>query len=320
MSEDHDAFRRDVVQGLTAPQKTLPCKYLYDQTGSELFDRITELDAYYPTRTEREILEQYGHEMAAAIGQHVAIIELGSGSSAKTRLLIDQFEHGRGLAAYVPIDISVEHLEAAADSLGTEYPDLTILPVSADYTAPVELPPLPAETVRKVAFFPGSTIGNFEPEEARAFLERIARMVRPDGGLLIGIDLAKDAAILERAYDDEEGVTAAFNENLLTRIQRELGGELDRAHFVHEARLNESEGRVEMHLVSTCEQDVVIGDVTIHLAEGETIHTENSYKYLEADFKSLAASAGLEFVHGWTDARKWFAVHYYRIAKAEAHD
>ncbi len=303
------AFRRDVLDGLQEQPKTLPCKYFYDARGSDLFEQITRLDAYYPTRTETAILEAYGDEMADLIGPDARIVEYGSGSSEKTLLLLEKLD---APAAYVPIDISDAALSAAADRTRQRFPDLVVAPVVADYTAPFVLPGTPGR--RTVVFFPGSTIGNFEPENAAAFLAGMARVAGAHGGLLIGVDLKKDRATLERAYDDDEGVTAAFNLNLLARINRELGGGFDLTGFAHEARWNEEEGRVEMHLVSLREQTVEVGGASVFFGEGETIHTENSYKYTPDGFAHLAAQAGFDRTHLWTDADERFSVQYLTVA------
>ena len=302
-------FRRDVLAGLRAPQKTLPCKYFYDAAGSALFEEITRLDAYYPTRTETAILESHGDEMAALVGPRARIVEYGSGSSEKTRLLLDRLD---GPAAYVPIDISEGHLLEAAGALRAQYPGLPIVPVAADYTAPFHLPDTPGR--RTVVFFPGSTIGNFEPAAAVPFLAGMARVAGPGGGLVVGVDLRKDAAVLARAYDDEEGVTAAFNLNLLVRINRELGADFDLAGFAHRAVWNGALGRVEMHLVSRTDQQVHVGGERVDFRAGETIHTENSYKYTVAGFGEIAAQAGFQPVQVWTDAAAYFSVHYLVVA------
>ncbi len=302
------AFRRDVLSGLQKAQKTLPCKYLYDAHGSSLFDRITRLDAYYPTRAEKSILENYGGEMAALIGPQARIVEYGSGTSEKTQLLLDKLE---APAAYVPIDISREHLLAAAARIQQRYPDVHVAPVVADYTADFSLPTTPGR--QTVVFFPGSTIGNFEPEEAQVFLAEMARVAGPGGGLLIGVDLRKPVQTLERAYDDEEGVTALFNLNLLTRINRELGGTFDLSRFSHRAPWNDALGRVEMHLVSLEEQEVEVAGHKIAFGAGEYIHTECSYKYTPEGFAALAAQAGFDRVALWKDDERLFSVQYLRV-------
>jgi L-histidine Nalpha-methyltransferase len=303
------AFERDVLAGLSQPEKRLPCKYFYDEEGSALFDRITELDAYYPTRTELAILQAHASEMAEAIGPRAALIEFGSGSSVKTRLLLDALPD---LAAYVPVDISEEHLLATAEALRTAYPDLPILPLPADYTETLTLPDLP-EHRRRVVYFPGSTIGNFERDYAEAFLERAARLAGRGGGLLIGVDLVKDPAVLERAYDDEEGVTAAFNRNLLERINRELGADFPAETFEHRAVWNEEEERIEMYLVSTAGREVEVAGRTFRFTPGETIHTEHSHKYTPEGFVEMARHAGFEPDRQWLDPQQYFAVFSLRV-------
>ena len=247
--------------------------------------------------------------IAARVGRGAALLEYGSGSSQKTRLLLDRL--APELAAYVPIDISAAYLADVAEGLRGAYPGLAVLPVAADYTGEVSLPELPPETARRVVFFPGSTIGNFTPDEAAGFLRRAAAMAGPGGGLLIGTDLKKDRAALEAAYDDAAGVTAAFNKNLLARLQHELGAELDADAFGHRAVWNEREGRVEMHLESVRAQTVRLGGTAIAFRPGETIHTENSYKYTPAGFDRLAATAGFALADAWTDAESRFRVAYY---------
>ncbi|MEM6784281.1 MAG: L-histidine N(alpha)-methyltransferase [Bacteroidota bacterium] len=304
-------FMRDTVAGLARSPKTLPCKYSYDERGSALFDAITELDAYYPTRTETGIMEQHGDAMAEAIGRRAALVEYGSGSSQKTRRLLSALPD---LAAYVPIDISSDYLTQQAERLRRQFPETLILPVSADFTTPVPLPELPPDTQRRVVYFPGSTIGNFAPEEATRLLQQMADVAGPGGGLLIGVDLIKDASVLVRAYDDPEGVTAAFNKNLLARINRELDGTFDVPTFAHEARWNAVDERIEMHLVSTIAQRVTVGDRTLTFAAGESIHTENSHKYTLAGFAQLAGRAGWTRRHVWTDRARWFSVQYFEAA------
>lgn len=303
-----DAFRRDVVTGLSKRPRSIPSKYFYDARGSRLFDRITTLDAYYLTRTERQILETYAGEIAEIVGPRVALVEFGSGSSEKTHAILDAL---REAAAYVPIDISAEHLEATAERLRLRYPGLPILPVAADYTRSVQLPPLPPETERRVVFFPGSTLGNFDPDKAHAFLAVMARTAGPHGGVLVGIDLDKDPDRLLRAYNDEEGVTAAFNINLLRRINRELGADFDPDAWHHQARYDGDKRRVEMHLVSDRLQTVHLPGRAVTFEAGESIHTENSYKYTPEMLAERAAAAGLARTARWTDPRGWFAVEYF---------
>lgn len=300
-----DTFLDEVLEGLQATPKRLPSKFFYDAEGSRLFDEITALPEYYPTRTEVGILKRYMPEMARRIGPHALVLEYGSGSSLKTRIVLDHLDAPAG---YVPIDISKEHLMQSAARLAEAYPSLTIQPVAADYTTPLELPDFGAENV--VVFFPGSTIGNFEPGEAGAFLRRVAQIVGPGGGLLIGADLKKDRACLERAYNDAQGVTAAFNKNVLARINRELGGTFVLNQFRHRAFYNEAHGRIEMHLVSARAQRVTIGGVPITFEEGETIRTEYSHKYSLADFRALADAAGFEVTDVWVDDEQLFSVQY----------
>ena len=302
------SFRDDVFEGLSRKQKELPCKYFYDDRGSELFNTICDLDEYYPSRTETALLQAHGSEMADLIGPGVCLIEFGCGSLLKTRLLLDALTSP---AAFVPIDISADHLMLSAAALAADYPDLEVLPVVADFTRPVQLP----DKVRKakgerVGFFPGSTIGNFDHAGAADFLATVADMVGGGGALLIGVDLKKDEEILVRAYDDAQGVTAAFNRNVLERINRELGGCFDIETFHHRALYNGAESRIEMHLVSTREQTVTVLDRDFTFREGETIHTENSYKYHVEEFSSLAAGTGFRTARTWVDGDGLFSLHY----------
>jgi dimethylhistidine N-methyltransferase len=306
----HD-FCTDVLAGLGASPKSLPCKYFYDAAGAELFDRICELEAYYPTRTEIGILQQHAREMAWLIGPRARLVELGSGNSTKTRILLDQLPD---LDAYVPVDISPEYLARATRDLARDYPALSVLPVVADYTEPFDLPKAD-RIARTVAFFPGSTIGNLEPEDAREFLRVVAGLCQGGGGLLIGVDLKKDRTILEAAYDDDERVTAAFNLNVLARINRELKGRFDLAAFRHRAFYDEVEGRIEMQLVSVRAQSVEVGTSVFRFEEGEPITTEYSYKYEVGEFASLAKSAGFTCVRIWTDERRLFSVQYFGVER-----
>lgn len=304
----HD-FRTDVLAGLGGSPKSLPCKYFYDATGTELFDRICDLDEYYPTRTEIGILNEHAREMAWLIGPRARLVELGSGSSTKTRILLDELPD---LDAYVPVDISPEYLARATRELARDYPGLRMVPVVADYTEPFDLP-TGERAARTVAFFPGSTIGNLDPDQARDFLRVVAGLCQRGGGLLIGVDLKKERKMLEAAYDDAKGVTAAFNLNLLTRINRELGGEFDLSAFRHRAFYDEVEGRIEMQLVSLRRQSVRVGSSVFHFDEGEPITTEYSYKYDPTEFAELARSAGFSCVHVWTDERRLFSVQYFGV-------
>jgi L-histidine N-alpha-methyltransferase len=298
-------FRADVLAGLSRRRKRLPAKYFYDAAGSRLFDAITELPEYYPTRTELGILRVHGGEMAARCGPRCLLVELGAGSLTKVRLLLDRLDRPAG---YVPVDVSADHLRSAAAALADDYPALDVVPVAADFTRAFGLPDLPA--ARRVVFFPGSTIGNFDPPEADALLRRVARLVGPGGGLLLGIDLRKDVAVLERAYNDAAGVTAAFNRNLLVRINRELGGDFDLEGFAHRAVWNRHASRVEMHLVSTRAQRVFIAqiDLAITFREGEHIWTESSYKFVPGTVAARLSEAGFTPREQWVDREAQFSL------------
>lgn len=308
---------REILEGLRGTQKTLPSKYFYDEEGSRLFERITRLEEYYPTRTELGILEERLPEIARRIGKNAILIELGSGSSRKTRMLLDELPE---LAGYVPVDISGEYLAKVTEILDREYPDLMILPVSADYTRPMELPELRKGGCRYVFFYPGSTIGNFEPPQARDFMQSLSRVLKPGEGMLIGVDLQpgpkKPKSVIEAAYDDREGVTAAFNKNILVRINRELQGDFDPEAFDHRAFYNSDENRMEMHLVSRKDQRVTVAGETFVLRKGETIHTENSYKYSLEGFAALVRP-WFETEQVWTDSRNYFSVHYLKRTRQE---
>lgn len=303
-SEDR-TFAEDVRVGLGQSPKRLPCKYFYDAEGSQLFDAITELDAYYPTRTETAIMREHAGAMAAAIGPRAQIIELGSGSSIKTRLLLDELEEP---AAYVPVDISAEHLEAAAAHIAADYPELEVTPVAADFTRGFELPTPAAPVARRVVYFPGSTIGNFDAEEAHDLLAAVARLVGANGALLLGFDLVKDADVLERAYDDGQGITAQFNLNLLARINRELDGNFDLDNFEHEARWVPESARIEIHIRSLRDQVVRAAGQRFRFREGEAILTEYSHKYTRQSIRALAKAAGLGRATIWTDPDDYFGV------------
>lgn len=304
-------FRADVLNGLSAAPKRLPCKHFYDRRGSELFDRICELPEYYPTRTELAIMREHAPAIAEAIGPGVALVEYGSGSSTKTRLLLDALIDPM---AYVPVDISGEHLHATAQRLAVAYPTIDIAPLAADFTEPLELPALPREPSHAAVYFPGSTIGNFEPAETLALLRQIAGVVDEGGGLVIGIDLQKDLRVLEAAYNDAAGVTAAFNKNLLARINRELDADLDLDAFAHHAAYDERHGRISLSLVSQADQTVSIEGEAFRFAAGEAIHTEHSHKYTVDGFAQLAAEAGFTLRRAWTDERDWFAVLHLVVA------
>lgn len=305
LSPADSVFLADVVSGLSADPKTLPCMYLYDERGSELFEAICELPEYYPTRTELGILDRYVDEMAKAIGARALVVEYGSGSGRKTRVLLN---HLTDPVAYVPIEISREALDSSVADLRRAYPRLEILPICTDYTAHVDLPRPARKAERTCVYFPGSTIGNFAPAEARAFLRRMADVAGKDGCVLIGVDLEKERERLEAAYDDAAGVTAEFNLNLLHRIRDELDVEIPIEAFRHRALYNEGEGRIEMHLVSERDLRVEVGEKTLSFEKGETIHTENSYKYTLERFAELADGAGLQVDRVWTDPEQLFSV------------
>ncbi|MEA1831480.1 L-histidine N(alpha)-methyltransferase [Methylobacterium durans] len=302
---DDRTFLDDVVSGLSATQKSLPAKYFYDAAGSELFEAITRLPEYYPTRTELGILDAAGPEIAALLPRAATLVEFGSGSTAKVRRLL---RHLPDLGAYVPVDVSETFLRSEAEILRADFPALRIEPVAADFTKPFALPD-GLESTDVAGFFPGSTIGNFEPAEARRLLAQFGAVLGPGAGLIVGVDLVKDRAVLEAAYDDAAGVTGAFNRNLLTRINRELGGDFAAGSFAHRALFNERESRIEMHLVSARAQTVEVAGRPFRFADGETIHTENSYKYTVDGFRSLAASAGWTLGTVWTDPERLFSVH-----------
>ena len=304
-------MRAEVVAGLSRPRKQLPPKYFYDQRGSRLFDAITELPEYYPTRTEVGILERYGSEMAELVGHEVLLVELGSGSSGKIRVLLQALRP----AVYMPVDISRDHLLESVTSLAKSFEGLEIHAVCADYSAPFALP-LGARGRDCAAFFPGSSIGNFDPEEGRRFLERIGTLMGAGGKLLIGVDLVKDALVLSAAYNDAQGITADFNTNLLRRINRELDADFNLESFRHEAYYNRIESRIEMHLVSVADQQVSLAGERFFFRQGESIHTESSYKYSVDGFHALAGTAGFEAERVWTDADDLFSVHCLRFAGA----
>lgn len=309
LAPSEESFRDAVIAGLSGDPKTLPCKFFYDAEGSALFEQICEVPEYYLTRTEIAILDEYAGAIAAAIGAHCRLIELGSGASRKVRLLLQALAEP---AAYVPVDISREHLRDGAARIAADFPELPVVAVCADYTRPFRLPPLSGPPGKRVGFFPGSTIGNFEPEAVVAFLAHCAGLLGPDSEMLIGVDLKKAPAILDRAYNDRAGVNAAFNRNLLARVNRELGADFDLERFEHLAFYSPEKGRVELYLKSLAEQTATIAGRRFRFSEGERIHTENSYKYAIPEFQALAARAGFRAVHAWTDADALFSVHYLR--------
>ena len=299
-----DNLRAEVLRGLTGEPKTLPPKLFYDKAGARLFEAICELPEYYLTRTELKILRERAGEIADRCGERVALIEYGSGAGIKVRLLLDQLQNP---AAYVPVDISMEQLTAVAAERARQYPDLRVAPVHADYTSRFSLPSLPPDA-RRVAFFPGSTIGNLHPAEATAFLHRIRSTIGPNGALILGVDRRKDERIVEPAYNDAAGVTAAFNLNLLTRLNRELGATFDLSTFRHRAHFNDVASRIEMHLESTIAQRVCVGGASIEFEQGESILTECSYKYDLPFLEAVVKPAGFEIQELWTDERDWFWV------------
>jgi dimethylhistidine N-methyltransferase len=304
-AEADSSFARDVIAGLTARPKRLSPKYFYDQAGAQLFEDITALPEYYLTRCELEILRERAPEMARFFPAGSALIEFGSGSSKKVRILLAA---APTIAAYIPVDISSEMLVQEAEELRRDYPRLAVLPVEADFTQPFSLP-AEAASMAHTGFFPGSTIGNFEPHEACAFLRHAGRMLGRGATLIIGVDLVKDVSVLNAAYDDAAGVTAKFNLNLLARINHELGANFDLASFSHEAFYNAERHRIEMHLASKKRQKVRVAGRAIEFRAGETIHTENSYKYTLDSFRALARGSGWNPVAAWTDAGANFSIH-----------
>ena len=303
---DSRPMREEVLRGLHAEPKTLPPKLFYDEVGAQLFEEICELPEYYLTRAELEILRKRAGEIAALAGPHVALLEYGSGAGVKIRLLLDALDHR---AAYVPIDISREQLGRVSRELAAEYPGVAVRPLNADYTLPLAVPTLP-EGARRVAFFPGSTIGNFHPMEAAVFLGRVRRAVGKGGALILGVDRRKRASTLNAAYDDAAGVTAAFNKNILTRLNQDAGARFDVDTFEHRAFFNPRQSRVEMHLVSRIEQIVRVAGEPIHFEAGETIWTESSYKYDRARLEELIETAGFRLRKLWTNSKRQFWVAY----------
>jgi dimethylhistidine N-methyltransferase len=307
---DSSQFLDEALAGLTRSRKTLPCKYFYDDRGSQLFDRICNLPEYYPTRTEIAILQTHAQQMADCVGPKAAVVEYGSGSCIKTRLLLDRLADP---AAYAPVDISREHLLRSAAGLAQDYPSIPILPVCADYMQPITLPEQCFGAERVAIYFPGSTIGNFDAHQARTLLRSMARLAGPKGALLIGVDLKKPRSILEPAYNDSQDVTAEFNLNILARLNSELGANFDLNSFAHIAPYNRNRGCIEMHLVSLREQSVRLGDARLHFFSGETIRTERSYKYTLSGFSRLAESAGFAVRRVWTDPAALFSVQYVEV-------
>ncbi len=299
---------REVLDGLLQTPRRISPKYFYDHRGSELFEAITQTPEYYLFRTEVALLEQYGDEMAALLGKNGLLVELGSGSSRKIRLLLNALRP----AAYMPVDISRDFLLEAAGALAADYPDLEVHAICADFTRGLELP-RSAKVLPRAVFFPGSSIGNFDPQQARQLLQHVAQALGSGGHLLIGVDLQKEHVLLNRAYNDEAGYTAEFNLNLLNHLNNALGADFNPGAYRHCAYYNATAERVEMHLVSICIQQVRIGEQRLCFCHGDTIHTENAYKYTYDSFTQLAVSAGFEPVKVWMDEREYFSVHCLRV-------
>jgi L-histidine Nalpha-methyltransferase len=304
-------FETDVLDGLGTTPKHIPAKYFYDATGSMLFERITELAEYYPTRCEMRILQRQSAEIAKLIPDGAALVEFGSGSSKKARILLRAA--AARLSAYVPVDICGEMIEREASELRPDFPSLKVLPVTADICKPFRLPDEARAAPVRVGFFPGSTIGNFEPHEVSSFLRNAAHILGRGATIIIGVDLVKPAEILNAAYNDSEGITAQFNLNLLTRINRELGGTFKLNTFEHHAFFNRERHRIEMHLASLKRQKVRVAGETIEFRAGETIHTENSYKYSAESLGALARGVGWLPVGAWTDSRKYFLIQAFKL-------
>lgn len=298
-------LHKKIIDGLSRPNKALPCSLFYDARGSELFERITTLPEYYPTRTETAILERHAHEIAAACPAGTLLVEYGSGSSRKTEILLEALPP---VSAYVPIDVSQTALAAACARLSWRFPTLRILAIEGDFTIALDLPPALSSHPR-LGFFPGSTIGNFTPSEARDLLAGMAQNLGPHSRLLVGADLVKDLTRLLAAYNDADGVTAEFNLNLLVRLNREFRADFDAARFRHQAIFNDAESRIEMHLVSLGAQTVMFDGYRFEFTEGERLHTENSYKYTVPQFQALAVGAGWTPGRVWIDGENLFSVH-----------
>lgn len=305
-----EGFRFDVTTGLRQQQRSIPPKYFYDAQGSALFEQICKTAEYYLTRTETAILDQNSVEMMELIGQSCALVEFGCGSAVKTPLLL---RHMKSAATCVLIDICKPQLKQTEARLVAQHPNIKILSLCVDYTQLQALPPISCN-LRPVIFFPGSTIGNYTPEEAKHLLRKAAKLIGPNGSMLIGVDCKKDPKVLNDAYNDKAGWTKAFNLNLLARMERELGAEIETDGFAHYAYYNPGAGRVEMHLVSNLDQVIDISGEKFRIAAGETIHTENSYKYRPVEFQDLAKSAGWRSETFWTDANKFFSIHLLRVS------
>lgn len=303
----------ETIAGLSRSPRTLPCKFFYDERGAQLFQKICELPEYYITRTELQILRLHGAEMAAALSENVELIGLGTGAGTKTRILLEELHDP---AVYIPIDISNEQLQKSSARFRQMFPKLEILPIASDYLEPFELP-LPRKlSSRSVVYFPGSTIGNFEPNVATEFLRRLGDLCGEGGGLLIGVDLQKDRRIIEAAYNDSQGVTAEFNLNLLVRANRELSANFDLNNWRHRAIYNSKDGRIEMYLISEGDQRVHIEDRKFDFRAGEKILTEHSYKYTPEGLAALARNAGFQFEKLWIDDARLFGVFYFTVTSS----
>lgn len=305
ITDTDQSMIQEVLAGLKQEQKSLPSKFFYDERGSELFDQITELDEYYPTRTERRILEECTGEIGDYLGPRINLFEPGSGSSEKTRIFLNNLN---SIESYIPIDISGDYLFRVADRLRSDFPDIDILPVQADYTRPFNWPVADPEG-RNIVFFPGSTIGNFKLKTIQRFLGVIAEIAGRDGGVLIGVDLKKDTDILLAAYNDSKNITAAFNKNILDHINRKTGSDFDSGKFRHSAIWNEEEGRIEMHLIVQADHTVSLNGERVEFREGESIHTENSHKYAQEEFRELV-SPWFDVKKVWTDKDRLFSIQY----------
>ncbi|CAN5216485.1 L-histidine N(alpha)-methyltransferase [soil metagenome] len=302
-----DDRTREILNGLTAHPKRISPKYFYDERGSQLFDQICELPEYYPTRTELEIMRDNVGEIARLVGPEASLIEFGSGSSLKTQILLENLDR---LAAYVPVDISKEHLVAAAERIAAQFPHIEVLPVCADFTQPFELPDPAVTPVRNLVYFPGSTIGNFQRPQALALLKAMSRVATRGGALLIGVDLDKDPQIITRAYNDSAGVTAEFNLNMLAHLNREFGANFELRQFAHRAVYDHEDNRIEMQLVSMCDQTVMVAGRRIPFRKGEYIITEYSHKYTPQEFATLAAEADFSVKRVWMDPDALFSVQF----------
>jgi dimethylhistidine N-methyltransferase len=304
------SFLMETIAGLSRSPRTLPCKFFYDERGAQLFQKICELPEYYITRTELQILRLHSAEMATALGEKVELIGLGTGAGTKTRILLEELHDP---AVYIPIDISNEQLQKSTARFRQMFPKLEILPIAADYLEPFELP-LPRKlSARSIVYFPGSTIGNFEPDAATEFLRRLVDLCGEDGGLLIGVDLQKDRRIIEAAYNDSDGITAEFNLNLLVRANRELSADFDLNAWRHRAIYDSSKGRIEMYLISECDQRVHVEGREFDFRASERILTEYSYKYTPQGFAALAPNAGFQFEKLWADDARLFGVFYFAV-------